>query len=319
MPRTVHREAAEWFARRSERVQSEAEEAAFKAWYRADPQNAEAYNALMIQVERLRRLRGKIDASELLRPPRRRLSAAAFIGVALLAACTACFVLVEHVSVVRWETGAEEQRVIALPDGSTLELNADGSVEVRFSARRRLVRLRRGEALFDVAHSPSAPFEVEARGGRVRAEGTVFAVSAAQPAALSVIVTEGVVVVEPRGAPDLTQPLRIDAGRRLEWRDGASNVTSVGPADVAQALGWRQRMLAFERQPLRVVVREVERQTLSRFLFAQADLEELEFTAYVRAVDVDEFVRGLETTYPMLSVSPTEGGYLIQRRAEASL
>src|SRR3546814_2400669 len=47
---------------------------------------------------------------------------------------------------------------------------------VDYRARERIVRLVRGQALFDVAHAPDRPFSVIVAGRKVTALGTIFEV-----------------------------------------------------------------------------------------------------------------------------------------------
>ena len=91
-------------------------------------------------------------------------------GLAALAACLVGAIWIYGQTGVRvFATGAGERRVVALADGSQLELNTRSRLEVRVSARRRWARLVEGEALFTVATRPDhQPFTVEAGGAPVR-------------------------------------------------------------------------------------------------------------------------------------------------------
>src|SRR3546814_11225857 len=52
---------------------------------------------------------------------------------------------------------------------------------VDYRARERIVRLVRGQALFDVAHAPDRPFSVIVAGRQVTALGTLFEVRCDKP------------------------------------------------------------------------------------------------------------------------------------------
>src|SRR3546814_10959773 len=73
-----------------------------------------------------------------------------------------------------FNTAVGERRDVALADGSVLRLNTASRVEVVLSKRARVVRLLRGEALFDVAHDPARPFYVEFAHSRLRAVGSAL-------------------------------------------------------------------------------------------------------------------------------------------------
>src|SRR3546814_5131662 len=57
-----------------------------------------------------------------------------------------------------YRTGIGEQRTFELADGSKVTLNTATEIRVDYRARERIVRLVRGQALFDVAHAPDRPF-----------------------------------------------------------------------------------------------------------------------------------------------------------------
>ena len=74
-------------------------------------------------------------------------------------------------------TASGERRTITLADGSRLSLNSASAVDLRFDGRQRLVLLRRGELLIQVAADPLRPLRVKTAHGQVQALGTRFLVS----------------------------------------------------------------------------------------------------------------------------------------------
>lgn len=93
-----------------------------------------------------------------------------------------------------YETNIGEQRTINLADGSTLILNADSRVRVRYSETERTIDLEEGQALFKVAKNPSRPFVVRSGEASVRAVGTQFDVYR-KSTGTTVTVVEGKVAV----------------------------------------------------------------------------------------------------------------------------
>jgi ferric-dicitrate binding protein FerR (iron transport regulator) len=73
-----------------------------------------------------------------------------------------------------YSTAIGEQRSIRLDDGSTIDLNSQSKVRVRFSEQRRAIELLEGQALFRVAKNKSRPFVVATDNTHVRAVGTEF-------------------------------------------------------------------------------------------------------------------------------------------------
>ncbi len=94
------------------------------------------------------------------------------------------------------ETALGEQRGIILTDGSHLDLAPDSLVTTGFTLTRRSVRLVRGQAFFEVAHSALRPFIVHAGSLSVTAVGTEFDVRIS-PGSTAVTVGEGRITVAP--------------------------------------------------------------------------------------------------------------------------
>ncbi len=151
--------------------------------------------------------------------------------------------------------------VQSLPDGSTIELNADAEIAIDYSATQRAIRLVSGEALFAVQKDPSRPFAVTAGGVVDRAVGTAFAVRHAF-AAVSVIVTEGQVAVArigPVAAPTgpAGVPIFIAAGGSVKVPADPALAPAVASSplsapELAAELAWRGRRVE-TRNSIRVI------------------------------------------------------------------
>lgn len=147
---------------------------------------------------------------------------------------------------------------VALPDGSTVELNSGSALKYdrRFWQRpfvesdQRTVRLV-GEAFFDVEPG-ERPFVVETLDARVRVLGTAFNVRT-RGAGTVVTVKEGRVQVE--GAVE-TESVVLGAGDRASVVGGVPTTEASG---AAQALVWRDRGFAVQEQPLDAILGELER------------------------------------------------------------
>ena len=91
-----------------------------------------------------------------------------------------------------YATAVGQQRLIALSDGSNVNLNTDSQIRVNFGEAYRDVYLLRGEAHFAVADDREVPFRVSAGSGRIRALGTAFSVYV-RDGSVDVTVSEGTV------------------------------------------------------------------------------------------------------------------------------
>ena len=96
-----------------------------------------------------------------------------------------------------YQTHFGEQRSILLEDGSRITLNTASRIDVRFDKGQRFVRLLEGEALFEVAHDATRPFDVQTGATVLRALGTQFDVEMG-PNLTTVTVVEGRVAVVPQ-------------------------------------------------------------------------------------------------------------------------
>jgi len=142
-------------------------------------------------------------------------------------------------------TTTAEHRAVELPDKSVVELGAESALDVEFSDSTRLVKLRSGEAFFNVKPGDARPFTVKAGGVSVVVTGTAFNVRLADEA-VAVAVEEG--SVEARMPPVETargtmEPVlrQLAAGEQLVAR--ADGTIEQGPVTPAEAGAWRRHRL----------------------------------------------------------------------------
>ncbi|MET1079869.1 MAG: FecR family protein [Pseudomonas sp.] len=146
-------------------------------------------------------------------------------------------------------TGGGERRSWRLADGSRLSLNADSAVDLDFSGDQRLLRLRRGALLVQVAADPTRPFIVVTEQGQVRALGTRFLVEQLPDSSRVVVLEHAVRASLPEGATlelrqgqaALLHPGRIEAlsdpqHYRADWLQGRLSVLDESLASVIDAL-----------------------------------------------------------------------------------
>ncbi len=159
-----------------------------------------------------------------------------------------------------------EQRVVALPDGSTVELNAGSSLQYARGFRRlaglaagdRAVRLD-GEAFFAVVRS-GKPFAVITNEARITVLGTQFVVQAHRADSLGtrVAVEEGRVRVQGIVSGS-TDGVDLVAGQGTRVAVGARSPEMASAMGVERLTLWRRGGLAFVDQPLDAIFRELER------------------------------------------------------------
>lgn len=155
---------------------------------------------------------------------------------------------------VTYATNAGERNSFDLTDGSVLTLNVATEVEIRFSDRARHVTLRRGEALFKVAHDRTRPFTVATADGEVVALGTRFQVRN-DDADVTVTLLEGSVAVT---RPELRQRTLLVPGEQLHFVMGETAIARRN-VDTDVVSGWSTGRLRFRDTPLADVLAEVNR------------------------------------------------------------
>lgn len=134
-------------------------------------------------------------------------------------------------------TGHAQRQDYTLADGSHLSLNANSAVDLQFDATQRLVILRHGQLVIQVAPDVHRPLRVRTAQGEIRALGTRFLV-AQEPGASRVVVLEhsiearlfnGTVLNVQEGQSALLYTDRIsrlpgEQRQRADWQSGRLNV-----------------------------------------------------------------------------------------------
>lgn len=236
----IEDEAAAWVVRL--RDASDADWESFTAWLEADPAHGEAYEMMALadlELDDLPLNRPQPRPLVAPAPEPRRFGRRSFMGwggAAIAAALVGAIALNLNGGSYEVVTGAGQRQVIALEDGSRIELNGATRI-VLDEDNPRFARVEQGEALFTVVHDEARPFRVDAGAARLTDLGTVFNV-VHDAGRTDVAVAEGAVRWQRASAQvDLT------AGMALSQRgDDAPVVTREAVAEIG---GWRQGRLSY--------------------------------------------------------------------------
>lgn len=230
-----------------------------------------------------------------------------------------------------------EQRVLMLPDGTQVRLNANSrlSYPARFEKGNRVVELF-GEAYFDVVKDPKAPFiiktdkmDVQVLGTTLnvraypdddRAEtslltGSVKIFSKFDPAKIVVLEPNQRYVIHHGQSEFVTQdPDRTQASENIAPYVTEYHVVdlSIGTeADVPKEIEWIHRRLTIRDEPLSEVVVELERWYNVEFRIENPEVAQQRYSAKFENENLDTLLKALQLVMPFNYRKEADGTIII--------
>lgn len=330
-------QAVAWCLRLHEGDPTAAEQQALDAWLAQDPAHREGF-------ARMRRLWDGINldahAPELLpmrqqalaavqaagrrrwAPPRGRVAPWLALAAALLLAVGVTLLLRDRATL--YETRVGEQRAVVLADGSTMVLDADSAVRVRFSDDRRDLTLERGRASFKVAKNPLRPFAVTSGSSVVVAVGTAFSVERLSREVRVALYEGHVAVLRDRGGGPSAQLARVAGarepaeqaltpGRELILSDDAPDAV-LRAASIGDRPGGGQ--LSFASEPLTVAVQRINRYNVGKPITVAPPAADVRVSGVFNTGDTDAFVQGVVAAFPVQAVVSDRDILLTRRRGD---
>lgn len=154
-------------------------------------------------------------------------------------------------------TSPGQRKLVVLPDGSRVTLNADSRIEYGQDFQtNRLIQLE-GEAFFEVVKDAEHPFSVISHDLTTTALGTSFNIKAyGAEAPVQVTLATGKVKVEDN--LPLTPAIVMDPGEGVRFDPKTSEILK-SKVDLKGALSWQDGILHFEKVPFNEVLTELER------------------------------------------------------------
>ena len=228
---------------------------------------------------------------------RRRLPFAVAASIALLCLAIGAGYLVQHWNL--YETGVGEQRLIALSDGSRVELNSRSRLRVSFDENERGLELLDGQALFRVVKDAKRPFIVRSGDVVVQAIGTQFDVYRKKTGTI-VTVVEGRVAVAPIGADlGVGHSMSVSDTQARPEANSSAVVLSAGQqtvsarkripkataVNVIAATAWTQQRLEFSATPLAEVAEEFNRYNERQLVVRGESLQDFHITGTFSSSD----------------------------------
>lgn len=161
------------------------------------------------------------------------------------------------------KTGPGQWQQVALADGSIMHVDARTELKVDFSAQQRVIHLRAGGALFEVAKDAKRPFIVSTDVVDAIAVGTRFSVSV--DPGVTTTVSEGIVKVTPHGKRDDGAAVMLKAGDKLHVSDSGltkQSFASVLQVDAERKLQWANGWLVFKGETIGEAAAEFNRRNV---------------------------------------------------------
>lgn len=199
-----------------------------------------------------------------------------------------------------YATKSGEVRIVALPDGSSVELNTDSAIAVEMIPERRRILLLRGEAFFKVAPDATRPFEVLAANVRARALGTAFNIRK-EGVTATVSVQEHVVRVT---SDDNGTSRDVGEGEQVRVTPDGT-IAPTEHYNESHLLAWRRNRLVVENRPLPEVINELNRYRSGYIIAVDPMLSSLAVTASFDITRPDEALLLLQTILPIRIYSLT--------------
>lgn len=297
--RLALRGAAQWLSRLAASPEDPGVNAAWLQWRQADPAHGWAWQRVEQMQSQLTGLPGEFACRVLDGAPTRTDRRAVLKGLALLAG----------VGALGWNgyrqaplwladqrTGIGERRTLTLADGTRLSLNTSTSVDIRFDARTRLIRLHAGEILLQTGADPR-PLHVRTAQGDLRALGTRFSVRQLDSTTRLDVLEHAVAV-----RPDVLVDERVvSAGQGMDF--SASVFGPLRPVESGTG-EWTNGRLLVDGWPLRRLLAELSRYRVG-YLGWQAQIAELPISGAFPLDDLDMTFAAISRALPVHVVQRT--------------
>ncbi len=196
----------------------------------------------------------------------------------------------------RYTTEVGGREVMALSDGSRVELNTHTELRAQVDPSLRHVWLDKREAFFDVKPDPAHPFVIHAGDHKVVVLGTKFSVRQERER-LEVAVLEGKVRVEPMVAKPGRPPVIVQGGGLLYSKPAGTLVAVNAQDKVRRSLSWRHGTLEFDQSTLADVAAQFNRYNEKQLVLMDTETAHMRVGGSFDAVGVDAFARLLATGF----------------------
>ena len=289
---TIRDQAADWVTRIESGEISPDNSEPLRAWLSDDPEHVRVFRK-MLDVYTA----SEYVAEQYAGAPARRTrpgfglaAAASFV----LAVAVGFWVFSSQPLTVQTHTG--ERILMSLEDGSSVHLNSQSTVKIRFTDDARVATLPRGEVVFAVNDQDPRPFFVHSEGLDVRVTGTTFQVSRYDDET-SVAVLEGEVLVSPAEGTGDGSSVSLRRGQQVIFENASLGTPRM--VDTGRITGWREGWLYIDGRPLQYLVDRLNRHYDGQIEVRDRELAASEVSVALRLDRRDETLARLERLLPL--------------------
>lgn len=311
----VTEEAVGWLVTLHSGAVSDSEREGFAQWLQADARHRTAWEQLQGPLQQmlspLRPAMGGLMGQALQqaesRTRRRRSMLRGALGLGGMALGSA-LVADRHAPLAQWSadlrTGTGQRRDFALPDGSSILLDARSAADLDFGAGRRTITLRQGGLLARAAPQASvqeAAFTVQTAHGQIRALGTRFVVRHEADHTLVSMLEHSVEITTAQGQRQV-----LKQGRSARFGAGGIEADATDPGT---ASAWQHGMLQAHDLPLGAIVQAL-RAYRAGFIRVAPRAAALQVYGTFSLDDTDRALAVLAETLP-IAVTIYQRGWLV--------
>ena len=307
--------AESWFVRMRSETVTAADKEKFKLWLSADPANRIEYEKVARLWDSMGEFKTHKEIETLQQPflstyrrrqQRRWLSYGMAAALVVLSSVTLLFNYDSELQPTVFTTGTGEQRMTSLPDGSTVNLNTQTSLQVMYTETERKILLAEGQAFFSVAHELRRPFIVHTGDTTMRALGTEFDVYR-KDGFVKVAVISGMVEVTTSNFSQQRKTIitkKIERGKQItlhtpENDQERKQAIIIETTNIESVASWRTGKLRFDQSLLADAVREFNRYSKNKIIIDDTRLNTLEVSGIFRVTASDDFVKSLPNWFPI--------------------
>ena len=232
---------------------------------------------------------------------------AAAAAVILLATGAGWWYLSRKNAPTLYET-AREQKLISLPDGSTVDINPQTRIRVahEFNKADRTVILEAGEAHFAVVHQAERPFVVDVDAVSVTDIGTDFTVRKTKDS-IKVTVTGGTVAFIKKETGETRE---LSAGSSLVYYVAENRFGNIKATDTGMSAASH---LNFDNAPLSEVITALQKASGKQISLDDVSIAEKRLTVHLEGESFDNAIKIICASLN-LEYTENEGSYVLRNK-----